>query len=151
MIALIQRKSQCSVTVGSELIDTMNEGMLVLLGIQHRDNEEEASYLASKTVNLRIFPDSNDKMNLSILDTGGEIMAVSQFTLHASTRFGNRPSFTDSAEPEKAKYLYEYYINELKRLIGAHKVHTGRFGAMMKISLINEGPVTIILKSKNEY
>lgn len=151
MIALVQRVTECSVTVNSELIDSMRGGLLVLLGVMQNDNEEEAAYLAAKAVNLRIFRDENDKMNLSLLDSGGEIMIVSQFTLHADTRHGNRPSFTEAAEPVKARQLYEYFINETKNLIGFDKVHTGEFGAMMKIKLVNDGPVTITLKSRNEY
>jgi D-tyrosyl-tRNA(Tyr) deacylase len=150
MIALIQRVTECSVTVKSELIDSMRGGLLVLLGIKQDDSDLDAAYLAAKTVNQRIFTDENEKMNLSLLETGGEIMIVSQFTLHADTRHGNRPSFTDAAEPVKAKELYEYYIRETKNLIGHDKVHTGEFGAMMKVKLVNDGPVTIILKSKSE-
>lgn len=150
MIALIQRVSECSVTVGSELTGKINAGILVLLGVKHEDNENEAAYLAAKAANLRIFHDENEKMNLSLLDTGLEAMVVSQFTLHADTRHGNRPSFTDSAEPVKAEELYEYFIKELKMLIGFDKVQTGKFGAMMKVKLVNDGPVTITLKSKNE-
>lgn len=151
MIALIQRVLQSSVTVNAELIDAINGGLLVLLGVRQEDSENDAKYLAAKTVNLRIFPDDEGKMNLSLLDTGYDILVVSQFTLHADTRHGNRPSFTDAAEPEKANELYIDYINELKTLIGHDKVHDGKFGAMMKINLVNDGPVTIILRSKNDY
>ena len=151
MIALIQRTAQSSVTVRSELIDSSGAGLLVLLGVKQDDSETEAEYLAAKTANLRIFSDETGKMNLSLLETGNDIMVVSQFTLHADTRHGNRPSFTDAAEPQKAKELYEYYIQELKNLVGFDKVHTGEFGAMMKVKLVNEGPVTIILRSKNDY
>ncbi len=151
MIALIQRVTECSVTVSSELIDSMRGGLLLLLGVKEGDNETEASYLAAKAVNLRIFRDENDKMNRSLLETGEELMVVSQFTLHADTRHGNRPSFTEAAAPDKAKELYEYFIQEAKNLIGHDKVHTGEFGAMMKIKLVNDGPVTITLKSKNEF
>jgi D-aminoacyl-tRNA deacylase len=151
MIALTQRVLESSVTVDSQLIDMIGRGLLVLLGIRGDDNENDAKYLAAKTVNLRIFSDENDKMNLSLLDTGYEILVISQFTLHADTRHGNRPSFTDAAEPEKANELYLAYILELKNLIGHDKVREGKFGAMMKIKLINDGPVTIILRSKNDY
>jgi len=151
LIALIQRVTECSVTVNSELIDSMRGGLLLLLGVKEGDNETEASYLAAKAVNLRIFRDESDKMNRSLLETGEEIMVVSQFTLHADTRHGNRPSFTEAAAPGKAKELYEYFIQEAKNLIGHDKVHTGEFGAMMKIKLVNDGPVTITLKSKNEF
>ncbi len=151
MIALIQRTTECNVTVKSELIDSIRGGMLVLLGVKGDDTETDAAYLASKTVNLRIFADENDKMNLSLLETGMDIMIVSQFTLHADTRHGNRPSFTEAAEPKIAEELYEYYIQEVKNLIGHDKVHKGEFGAMMKVKLVNDGPVTIVLRSKNDY
>ena len=151
MIALIQRAAECNVTVNSELVDSIRAGMVVLLGIKEGDTETDAVYLAAKTVNLRIFADENDKMNLSLLETGFDIMIVSQFTLHADTRHGNRPSFTEAAEPKKAEELYEYFIQEVKNLIGFDKVHKGEFGAMMKVKLVNDGPVTIILRSKNDY
>ena len=151
MIALIQRVIEASVVVDSQLIDKIDNGLLVLLGVRDEDTDNDAAYLAAKTVNLRIFPDDNDKMNLSLLDTGGEVLVVSQFTLHADTRHGNRPSFTDAAEPQKAEELYEFYIAECKNLIGHDKVRKGKFGAMMKVKLINDGPVTITLRSKNDY
>ena len=151
MIALIQRVTECSVTVGAELIDSIRGGMLVLLGVKEGDTETDAAYLAAKTVNLRIFHDENGKMNLSLLDTAQDIMIVSQFTLHADTRHGNRPSFTDAAEPKIAEELYEYFTQEVKNLIGNDKVHNGVFGAMMKVKLVNDGPVTITLRSKNDY
>jgi D-aminoacyl-tRNA deacylase len=151
MIALVQRVLEASVTVDSQLIDMINRGLLVLLGVRQGDNNNDAVYLAAKTVNMRIFSDENDKMNLSLLDTGCEILVVSQFTLHADTRHGNRPSFTDSAEADTANELYGSYINELKNLIGHDKVREGKFGEMMKVKLINDGPVTIILRSKNDY
>ncbi|HMQ99229.1 MAG TPA: D-aminoacyl-tRNA deacylase [Ignavibacteria bacterium] len=151
MIALIQRVTECSVTVGAELIDSIRGGMLVLLGVKDGDTETDAAYLAAKTVNLRIFHDENGKMNLSLLDTAQDIMIVSQFPLHADTRHGNRPSFTDAAEPKIAEELYEYFIQEVKNLIGNDKVHNGVFGAMMKVKLVNDGPVTITLRSKNDY
>lgn len=151
MIALVQRTIEASVTIDSQLIDKIDRGLLVLLGVRQDDNENDAKYLAAKTVNLRIFSDEKDKMNLSLLDTGFEILVVSQFTLHADTRHGNRPSFTEAAEPGKAMELYQSFIAELKNLIGHDKVREGRFGAMMKVKLINDGPVTIILRSKNDY
>jgi D-tyrosyl-tRNA(Tyr) deacylase len=151
MIALIQRVLESSVTIDSQLVDKIDGGLLVLLGVREDDNDNDAKYLAAKTVNFRIFQDSNDKMNLSLLDTGGEILIVSQFTLHADTRHGNRPSFTDAAEPETAESLYESYINECKSLLSPDRVRMGRFGAMMKVKLTNDGPVTIILRSKNDY
>ncbi len=151
MIALIQRVIEASVAVDSRLIDNIEGGLLVFLGVRNDDTETEAQYLASKTVNLRIFGDENDKMNLSLLDAGKEILVISQFTLHADTRHGNRPSFIEASEPKKAEELYNFFINECKSLTGNHKVKQGKFGAMMKIKLINDGPVTIILRSKNDY
>jgi D-tyrosyl-tRNA(Tyr) deacylase len=151
MIALIQRVLEASAAVDSQIISRIEAGLLVLLGVRSEDTESEAKYLAAKTVNLRIFNDENGKMNLSLLDTGGEILVISQFTLHADTKHGNRPSFTYASEPEKAEHLYNYYIDECKNLLSNKRVCSGKFGAMMKIKLINDGPVTIILKSKNEY
>jgi D-tyrosyl-tRNA(Tyr) deacylase len=151
MIALIQRVLEASLAVDSEMVDFIERGILVFLGVRNDDSEEDAKYLAAKTVNLRIFPDENDKMNLSLLDTGLEILVVSQFTLHADTRHGNRPSFTDACEPQKAEELYEFFMQECSSLIGNSKVRKGKFGAMMKVKLINDGPVTIILRSKNDY
>ena len=151
MIALIQRVLESSVAIDSRVIDEIAGGILVLLGVRNDDTEQDAAYLASKTVNLRIFSDSNDKMNLSLLDNGLDILVISQFTLHADTRHGNRPSFTDACEPERAEHLYKYYIEECRNLLGHHRVHEGTFGAMMKIKLVNDGPVTIILRSKNDY
>lgn len=151
MIALVQRVLESSVAVDSHMIDEIAGGMLVLLGVRNNDTEQDAEYLAAKTVNLRIFGDENGKMNLSLLDTGLDMLVISQFTLHADTRHGNRPSFTDACEPERAEHLYNCYIEESKRLLGHNKIHEGNFGAMMKIKLVNDGPVTIILRSKNDY
>jgi D-aminoacyl-tRNA deacylase len=151
MIALVQRVLESSVAVDSELIDSIEKGLLVLLGIREEDTEDDVRYLAAKVINLRIFSDENDKMNLSLLDTGGEILVVSQFTLHADTRHGNRPSFTEAAEPVKAEHLYEFFLEECRLLIGHNRVRKGKFGAMMKVKLINDGPVTIIVRSKNDY
>lgn len=151
MIALIQRVSEAAVTIDSNIVGEIRSGLLVFLGVRNDDNEAEAKYLAAKVINCRIFNDENDKMNLSLLDNCGEVLVVSQFTLHADTRHGNRPSFTDAAEPQKAKEMYECFICECQSLIGYNKVATGRFGAMMKVNLLNDGPVTIILRSKNDY
>jgi len=151
MIALIQRVLEASVAVNSQMVDMIGKGLLVLLSIRETDTEDDAKYLAAKTVNMRIFPDENDKMNLSLLDTGDELLIVSQFTLHADTRHGSRPSFIDAAEPDRANELYRCYIEECKNLLSTGKVHEGTFGGMMKVKLINDGPVTIILRSKNDY
>jgi D-tyrosyl-tRNA(Tyr) deacylase len=151
MIALIQRVLEASIAVDSELVNSIGSGLLVFLSIRSGDTEQEAEYLASKTMNLRVFNDENQKMNLSLLDTGNEMLVISQFTLHADTRHGNRPSFTDAGEPYRAKELYEHYIRVCKELMPQGNVKYGIFAAMMKIELINDGPVTIILKSKNEY
>ncbi|HJY64513.1 MAG TPA: D-aminoacyl-tRNA deacylase [Ignavibacteria bacterium] len=151
MLALVQRVLEASVSVDSEIFGAVNDGFLVFLGIKQDDNEAEAKYLAAKTANLRVFNDAEGKMNVSLLDTGYSALVVSQFTLHADTRHGNRPSFTDAAEPKHAEELYKIFIDEMKYLIGFDKVSEGKFGAMMKIKLINDGPVTVTLKSKNEY
>lgn len=151
MIALIQRVLESSVAVDSEVIDEIEGGLLVLLGVRNDDTEQDAEYLAAKTVNLRIFGDESGKMNLSLLDTGMQILVIPQFTLHADTRHGNRPSFTDACTPDRAEHLYNHYLQECRNLLGHYKVHEGKFGAMMKIKLVNDGPVTIILRSKNDY
>lgn len=151
MLALIQRVAEAHAAVGSEITGEIRNGLLVFLGVKNEDDENEARYLAAKTVNLRIFNDENEKMNRSLLEINGELLAVSQFTLHADTKHGNRPSFTNAASQTKAEELYKFFINECKNLIEHHRVQEGRFGAMMNVKLINEGPVTIMLKSKNEY
>lgn len=151
MIALVQRVLEASVTVNSQVIDSIRTGLLVLLGVREEDTDNDAMYLAAKAINLRIFSDENDKMNLSLLDNGGDILVVSQFTLHADTRHGNRPSFTEAASPERAEELYEMFLSECRVLIGNDRVKSGKFGAMMKVKLLNDGPVTIILRSKNDY
>ncbi len=142
---------EASVWADSEITGAIESGFLILLGVKKEDNEDEARYLAAKAANLRVFNDENGKMNLSLLDTGGSALVVSQFTLHAETKHGNRPSFTGAAEPKQAEELYRVFIDELKYLLGFHRVAEGKFGAMMKIKLINDGPVTITVKSKNEY
>jgi D-aminoacyl-tRNA deacylase len=151
MIALIQRVLEANVSVKTDLVDSIRGGMLILLGVRSEDSELDAKYLAAKAANLRIFNDENDKMNISLLDHSGDVLIISQFTLHADTRHGNRPSFTDAAEPEKAKELYEHFIQEMKILLGHDRVHEGIFGAMMRVKLVNDGPVTIILRRKNDY
>jgi D-tyrosyl-tRNA(Tyr) deacylase len=151
MLALIQRVSDAAVAIGSEITSEIRNGLLVFLGIKSEDDENEAKYLAAKSVNLRIFNDENGKMNLSLFDINGELLVVSQFTLHADTKHGNRPSFTEAAPQPKAEELYKCFVNECRNLLGHQRVAEGRFRAMMKVKLINDGPVTIMLRSKNEY
>jgi D-tyrosyl-tRNA(Tyr) deacylase len=149
MKALIQRVSSASVTVEGNCVAEINTGLLILLGVTESDTLKEASWLASKVVNMRIFNDAEGKMNLSLLDVGGDALAVSQFTLYADARKGNRPSYTQAARPELAKPLYEAFVADLEKLLGK-PVPTGVFGADMKVSLVNDGPVTIILETQAE-
>ena len=142
MKAVIQRVKEASVTVDGELISSVEKGYMVLLGVMKGDTEKEAELLARKTASLRVFEDENGEMNLSVNDIGGEILAVSQFTLCADCKKGNRPSFTNSEEPENANRLYEYFCKELLKN-GVKAVKKGVFGADMKVALINDGPVTI--------
>lgn len=144
MRAVIQRVSSASVKVDGELISSAGKGFLVLLGVMDGDTAKEAELLAAKTAKLRVFTDEEDKMNLSVLDIGGDILCVSQFTLCADVKKGNRPSFTPSAAPEEANKLYEYYMECLKKE-GVKNVSHGKFGADMKVELLNDGPVTILL------
>ena len=146
MRLVIQRVKESNVKVENKIIGKINNGFLVLLGIKATDTKQDADYLVRKLVNLRVFTDENDKMNLSIKDVNGELLIVSQFTLYAECKkSGNRPSFSDSAKPDIAIPLYEYFIEECKKQIPV--VQTGIFGADMKVSLLNDGPVTIILDS----
>lgn len=148
MKAVIQRVTEADVTIDNETVGKINKGFLILLGVEKGDTSLDADKLVKKIPVLRIFEDENDKMNLSCLDIDGEILVVSQFTLCADCSHGRRPSFTDSAPPNEANELYEYFVSELKRA-GVKKVDTGRFGADMKVRLLNDGPVTIILDSKD--
>ena len=148
MKVVIQRVTRASVTIEQQLFSSIDKGMLILVGIQADDTDEDINWLASKIVNLRIFDDENGVMNKSILDSGGEILAVSQFTLMARTKKGNRPSYIDAAPPAISIPLYEKFVATLSQEL--HKeVQTGQFGANMKVELINDGPVTIIIDSKN--
>jgi len=149
MKALIQRVSSASVTVEGNCVAEINTGLLILLGVTESDNQKEASWLASKVVNMRIFNDPEGKMNLSLLDVGGDALAVSQLTLYADARKGNRPSYIQAARPELAKPMYEAFVAELEKLLGK-PVPTGVFGADMKVSLVNDGPVTIMLETQAE-
>jgi D-tyrosyl-tRNA(Tyr) deacylase len=146
MRAVVQRVKQSSVKAGNEIVGHIGKGLLVLLGVARDDTAEDAHYLVNKITNLRIFEDQDGKMNRSLLETGGELLAVSQFTLIADCRKGRRPSFIDAAEPQKATDLYEKFV-DLVREKGV-KVQTGRFGAMMEVALINDGPVTLIIESR---
>lgn len=149
MRAVIQRVKQASVTIDAEVFSEIKTGLLILLGVENEDTEEDISWIVNKIHNMRIFNDDDDKMNLSIFDAGGEYMVVSQFTLHASTKKGNRPSFVKAARPEVAIPLYERFISSLSELSQQH-IKTGIFGADMAVALINDGPVTIIIDSKNK-
>jgi D-aminoacyl-tRNA deacylase len=147
MRVVVQRSKGASVTVGGEVTGQITKGLVLLVGITHADKEEDAIYLADKIANLRIFEDADEKMNLSLLDVGGEILSVSQFTLYGDCRKGRRPNFMDAARPDQAVQLYEL-LNSLLREKGI-RVDTGIFGAMMDVELINDGPVTLILESKS--
>lgn len=148
MRALIQRVSSASVTIDGKIHSSIGKGLLILLGIKTTDTETEVQYLAEKCVALRIFEDTEEKMNLSVKDVGGSVMIVSQFTLYADTRKGNRPSFVDAAPPAAAEPLYERFVQAMSALIGTEKVATGVFRAMMDVALVNDGPVTVIVESK---
>lgn len=142
MKLVVQRVKEAKVEVDEKVVGKINKGFLVLIGVTHEDDKEQADYLVKKLCNLRVFEDENGKMNLSVNDIEGEILSVSQFTLCADCKKGNRPSFINSEEPEKANALYEYFCNELLKN-GVKAVKKGVFGADMKVSLINDGPVTI--------
>lgn len=144
MRAVIQRVLQSSVTVNSQVVGAIERGLLVLLGVAQGDSESECAYLADKICHLRIFEDSDGKMNRSLIDIGGAMLVVSQFTLLGDCRKGRRPSFTDAASPENAHRLYDHFINSVHAK--DVPVETGRFGAMMQVALVNDGPVTLILE-----
>lgn len=146
MRAVIQRVKSSSVTVGDETVGKIDSGLLVLLGVAKPDQTAGADFLAEKIVNLRIFEDKQGKMNRSLIDIGGEMLVVSQFTLLGDCRKGRRPSFTEAAGPDKANELYEYFVAQVRKT--GLTVATGRFRAMMEVALINDGPVTLILESK---
>jgi len=147
--AVIQRVSESSVIINNENVAQIQKGLLVLVGIEDTDNQEDIIWLTSKIANLRIFADENDVMNLSLKDIDGDMVVVSQFTLHALTKKGNRPSYIKASKPEIAIPLYESFVQQMDIELGK-KVQTGRFGADMKVSLINDGPVTIIIDTKNK-
>lgn len=149
MRTVIQRVSEASVAIEGEVKGKIGSGLLLLLGIETNDDESDIEWLCQKIVNLRIFPDSQGVMNRSILESNGDMLIISQFTLHASTKKGNRPSYIRAARPEQAIPLYEKFVGKMESLLG-RPVQTGQFGAMMQVRLINDGPVTIIIDSRNK-
>lgn len=149
MRAVIQRVNRASVTITNKMKSEIGPGLLVFVGMEEADTDADIEWLCNKIVQLRIFNDSNEVMNLSVLETGGSILAISQFTLHAKTRKGNRPSYIKAARPEIAIPLYNRFVNRLSLLLG-REIGTGEFGAMMQIELINDGPVTIIIDTKEK-
>ena len=149
MKVVIQRVRECSVTIEGEIKSAIGQGLLILLGIANEDTEEDTNWLCKKISQLRIFSDDEGKMNLSVMDVKGELLVVSQFTLHASTKKGNRPSYIQAAKPDFAIPMYENFVKQLAKT-SAISVQTGEFGADMKVSLLNDGPVTILIDSKNK-
>lgn len=149
MKVVIQRVSEASVTINKIVKGKINAGLLVLVGFEETDTQEDIAWMSGKITRLRIFGDDNENMNLSVSDVGGEILLISQFTLHASTKKGNRPSFIKAAKPDLAIPLYEQFIQQLEIDLGK-PIQTGEFGADMKVALINDGPVTITIDSKNK-
>lgn len=147
--AVVQRVSRAGVTVDGELIGSIGKGIAVLLGVGLEDTDKDSAYLAEKILNLRIFEDENGKMNISLLDIKGELLIISQFTLYGDCRNGKRPSYDKAARPEVAELIYEKFVNQCKNY--GIKVETGRFQAMMKVEIHNEGPVTLMLDSKKEF
>lgn len=149
MRAVIQRVSEASVTIEGVKVASIGNGLLILVGIEDASNQEDINWLTSKIANLRIFGDDNGVMNLSIKDVDGEIIVVSQFTLHAATKKGNRPSYIKASKPDVAIPMYESFVEQMENELGK-KIQTGKFGADMKVALINDGPVTIIIDTKNK-
>lgn len=146
MRVVVQRSKEASVTVNNEIVGSIPFGLTLLVGVTHEDTESDAAYVAEKIANLRIFEDEGGKMNHSVLDIGGQILSVSQFTLYGDCRKGRRPNFMDAAKPDYAKRIYDVFNKELEKQ-GLH-VETGEFGAMMDVRLLNDGPVTLIIESK---
>lgn len=149
MRVVIQRVSEAAVKIDGTIVGEISKGLLILLGIAQEDTEQDALYLIQKLINLRIFSDADGKMNLSVQDCGGGLLVVSQFTLYADTKKGNRPSYIRASRPEQAIPLYEFFLRELQKQFQG-PIQTGQFGADMKVSLINDGPVTIIIDSRGE-
>jgi len=149
MRVVIQRVSEASVRIQGEITAEIRRGLLILLGIEENDKQEDADWLVQKILGMRIFADAEDKMNLDLGQIEGDVLVVSQFTLHALTKKGNRPSFIRAARPEQAIPLYEYFIRTMEQQTG-RKIQTGTFGAMMNVALINDGPVTILMDTANK-
>ena len=149
MRVVIQKVTQASVSIENQTVASIDKGLLVLVGIEDTDTNDDIAWLSAKIVNLRVFDDDNGVMNLSVKEVGGEVLIVSQFTLHASTKKGNRPSYIKAARPEVAIPIYEAFIKQVESLLGK-RVPTGQFGAMMQVSLCNDGPVTILIDTKNK-
>jgi len=149
MRVVIQKVTEASVSIENQTVASIDKGLLVLVGIEDGDTNEDIAWLSSKIVNLRVFEDDNGVMNLSVKEVEGEVLIVSQFTLHASTKKGNRPSYIKAARPEVAIPIYEAFIKQVESLLGK-KVPTGQFGAMMQVGLCNDGPVTILIDTKNK-
>ena len=149
MRVVIQKVTEASVSIENQTVASIDKGLLVLVGIEDGDTNEDIAWLSSKIVNLRVFDDDNGVMNLSVKEVDGEVLIVSQFTLHASTKKGNRPSYIKAARPEVAIPIYEAFIKQVETLLGK-RVPTGQFGAMMQVSLCNDGPVTILIDTKNK-
>ena len=149
MRAIVQRVSRCRVTVEGNIAGEIGAGLLVLLGVSKTDNEAAADYLVEKIIGLRIFEDGEGKMNLSVQDSGGAVLVVSQFTLYGDARRGKRPSFDAAARPEEAKRLYEYFVGKVRA--AGLRCQTGQFQAMMDVELVNSGPVTILLDSEKQF
>lgn len=148
MKALIQRVTKASISIDGRIYSSIEKGLLILLGIKTHDTAEDARYIAEKSCLLRIFEDDRQKMNLSVRDVGGSVLAVSQFTLYGDTRKGNRPNFIDAAPPEEAEPLYNIFVDQLRQQLGIDRVATGLFRTMMDVELVNNGPVTVMLESK---
>ena len=149
MRVVIQKVTEASVSIENQIVGSIDKGLLVLVGIEDGDTNEDIAWLSSKIVNLRVFDDANGVMNLSVKEVEGEVLIVSQFTLHASTKKGNRPSYIKAARPEVAIPIYEAFIKQVESLLGK-RVPTGQFGAMMQVSLCNDGPGTILIDTKNK-
>jgi D-aminoacyl-tRNA deacylase len=149
MRAVLQRVTRASVRVGGETVGEIGRGLLVLVGVARDDTPEDARYAAEKTINLRVFDDEGGRMNRSVLEAGGALLVVSQFTLHGDVRRGRRPSWFDAAQPEAAEPLYELFVAEARRLVP--RVETGSFRQMMEVELVNDGPVTILLDSRRQF